>query len=375
MKIGVDARLLSGPATGIGRALIEISKRLSRINPDIIFYVPHQANAHSLLSLELSGSVESSFGEKIFEHFWSQTYLPYYAKRDEIDVFWGPAHRLPMLLPKSIPRVLTIHDLVWITHPGTMNFFGRLSEKVHMPYSLNQADKVMAVSNSTQLDLLNEFPRIKEKLSVISLGSTIFPINLDSETHLRLGIEKKYILFVGTTEPRKNLTRLIKAYSRLAFGIKLEYDLVLVGRYGWGNVNLPSLIKLLGLSKHVKLLGYVSDEDLATLYRSAVFLAMPSLSEGFGLPILEAMSAGIPVLTSNCSSMPEIAGGAALLVDPLSIDSIQEGLERLLTDPQLRISLSANALKNAMQYSWDKCAGDLMNLFEDAITSHKIKKL
>jgi glycosyltransferase involved in cell wall biosynthesis len=375
MKIGVDARLLCSPITGIGRALIEISKRLSRINPDIFFYVPHQANVHSLLNPDLSAFGESSFGGKIFEHFWSQTYLPYYAKRDEIDVFWGPAHRLPMLLPKSIARVLTIHDLVWITHPGTMNSFGRLSEKMYMPYSLNQADRVMAVSHSTQLALLNEFPKIKEKLSVISLGSTAFPINLDSEAHLRLGIGKKYILFVGTIEPRKNLTRLINAYSRLALGIKLEYDLVLVGRYGWGNVNLPSLTKLLGLSEHVKLLGYVSDEDLATLYRNAVFLAMPSLSEGFGLPILEAMSAGIPVLTSNCSSMPEIAGDAALLVDPFSIDSIQGGLERLLTDPQLRISLSANAHKNSMKYSWDKCAGDLMNLFEEAITSHKVKKI
>jgi len=373
MRIGVDAHLLCRPITGIGRSLIEIGKRLSSLNPDIIFYTPAKTDFDSLLNIRSSSNKKSLLGQKFYEHFWAQTLLPLHAMSDRIDVFWGPAHRLPLLLPKSIVQVLTIHDLVWISHPKTMKSFSLLLEKICMPYSLAHANRIMAISNSTQQEILQEFPKVESKLSVISLGPTSFPIKQDLKIFDRLNINHKYILFVGTVEPRKNLTRLIEAYSKLSLDLKSQYDLVLVGSDGWGNLNLPNWIKLYGLSESIKIVGYVSDEDLASLYCHAAFLAMPSLSEGFGLPIVEAMRAGIPILTSNCSSMPEIAGDAALFVDPLSVDSILNGLERMLLDSQLRKTLSLNSYKNSKKYSWDKCASDLMNLFEDAFSSHGIK--
>lgn len=371
MRIGVDARLLREPVTGIGRALLEIGTRLSSINPNIIFYTPSKSDFNTLLNVHSSSLRDSIVSGRIFEHLWSQTILPVQAILDKVDVFWGPAHRLPFLLPTSIAQVLTIHDLVWISHPETMNSFGRLLEKIHMPYSLAHADKVMAVSNSTKREILQEFPMMETKLSVISLGPSSLSSKQNLDTLDRLEISRKYILFVGTVEPRKNLNRLIEAYSRLSLDLRSQYDLVLVGPAGWGSLSIPNLINLKGQSENIKMVGYVSDEDLASLYRHAIFLAMPSLSEGFGLPILEAMSAGIPVLTSNCSSMPEIAGDAALFIDPMSIDSIRDGLERLLNDIELRTLLSAKAKKNAVNYSWDKCANDLMTLFEDAISAHK----
>jgi glycosyltransferase involved in cell wall biosynthesis len=369
MKIGVDARMLTGPINGIQRALLEISKRLANINHDIIFYSPIKVSNNC--PLEVKSFFNYHYKGKISEQIWCQTALPLLAKKDKIDLFWGPAHRLPYFLPKSIAQVLTIHDLVWISHPNTMNSFGWLLEKICMPYSISNADKIMAISNSTRRGLLENFPEVKEKVSVISLGSAIISLGSGTETLKKFGVSPEYILFVGTIEPRKNINRLIEAYSRLSIDAKKQYDLVLVGLDGWGSIDLPRLIKLYGLSENVKLLGYVSDEDLSYFYHHAIFLAMPSLSEGFGLPILEAMSAGIPVLTSNCSSMPEIAGDGALLVDPLSIDSIHSGLEKLLVDVQLRKDLSFNAKKNAVKYSWDKCADDLMNLFEDAMISRK----
>lgn len=372
MKIGVDASLLHYPMTGIGRSLVELGKNLSLNNSNIIFYTPRPLIKFDYLNISTNFFLPKG---KFFDLMWFHFLLPFYIKRDGIDVFWAPSHRLPFLLPESLATVLTIHDLVWITQPQTMKFFGWLLEKMHMPYSLFHAHKIMLVSNSTKHDLLKEYPDTKHKLTVIPLGVNTPKFISNLAVAKRFGISNEYILFVGTLEPRKNLYRLVEAYLRLSSELKSKYNLVIVGRNGWGNFDLDNLIKLNNLSENVKRLGYISDEDLTSLYQHAIFLAMPSLSEGFGLPILEAMSVGIPVLTSNCSSMPEIAGDAALLVDPLSIDSIQGGLERLLTDPQLRISLSANAHKNAMKYSWDKCASDLMNLFEEAVTSHKIKKL
>lgn len=373
MRIGVDARLLCGPVTGIGRTLFEIGKRLCFINSDIIFYAPRKTDFDSVLNIRTSSFDDSLLKGKFFDQFWSQTILPLYAKMDNIDVFWGPAHRLPFLLPKSIAQVLTIHDLLWITHPETMGSFGYILEKIHMPYSLTNADKIIAISNSTRRGILDVFPEVGSKLSVISLGSTSFPLERNIEVLKKFEINQGYILFVGTIEPRKNLTRLIQAYSRLSSYIKSQYDLVIVGSSGWGNMNLSRLIELNDLSKNVKMIGYVSDEDLAYLYQHAVFLAMPSLSEGFGLPILEAMSAGIPVLTSNCSSLPEIAGDAALLVDPLSVDSIQRGLEKLLIDSQFRMVLSSNAKKNSLKYSWDDCSAQTMAVFEEAIALRDIR--
>jgi glycosyltransferase involved in cell wall biosynthesis len=358
--------------TGIGRSLAELGKILSLNNPNIIFYAPRPLIKFDYLNVSTNFFLPKG---KFFDLIWFHFLLPCYIKRDGINVFWAPSHRLPFLLPKSLATVLTIHDLVWITQPQTMKFFGWLLEKIHMPYSLFYADKIMLISNSTKHDLLREYPDTKNKLTVIPLGANALSFIRNLSVAKRFGISNEYILFVGTLEPRKNLNRLVEAYLRLSSELKLKYNLVIVGRYGWGNFDLDNFIKLNKLSENVKRLGYISDEDLTSLYQNAVFLAMPSLSEGFGLPILEAMSAGISVLTSNCSSMPEIAGDAALLVDPLSVDSIQEGLERLLTDPQLRIRLSANAHKNAKKYSWDKCAANLVNLFEEAITSHKIKKL
>lgn len=373
MKIGVDGLSFRNPISGIGRVILETCKSFSKKGHEFFCFTPNESRDH----VNLRPFVGDNLGlmPKIYGHLWSQIAVPYYAKNCDVDVFWGAGHRLPFFLSKTIPTVLTIHDLVWINQPETMHSLGPLLAKIYMPYSVARADRIMAISNATKLDLLRRFPMARDKLSVVNLGCTNFELDLDAEAPEKFAIQDNYILFVGTLEPRKNLIRLIDAYSKLSEALRSRHTLVLVGQRGWGNLELTKLLKERGLTGNIRLLGYVPDEVLASLYRHAIFLAMPSLSEGFGLPIIEAMSAGIPVLTSNCSAMPEIAGDAGLLVDPLSVDSIRSGLERLLVDSNLRIFLSSNAKKNAFKYSWDNCADGLLNLFEDAICSHKKKNL
>jgi glycosyltransferase involved in cell wall biosynthesis len=186
-----------------------------------------------------------------------------------------------------------------------------------------------------------------------------------------LGIDQNYLLFVGTLEPRKNLLRLLTSYSRLPVSIKNKAILVIAGGKGWGGVDIKKTVRKLDLERHVRLVGYVDDTMLAALYKNALFLAMPSIYEGFGLPITEAMAHGTPVLTSNNSSMPEVAGEAGLLVDPLSVDSIQKGLIELLSNAKLRNRLASRAKDSAKRFDWDVSAAKLVDVFKKAVDAHK----
>jgi len=185
--------------------------------------------------------------------------------------------------------------------------------------------------------------------------------------------DRSFFLFVGTLEPRKNLTRLLQAYDSLPLSIKEKMKLVIVGGKGWGKVNLLDMITQLDLTEHVKVLGRVDDMALATLYANAQFLVMPSLYEGFGLPLVEAMSYGTPVLTANNSSMPEVAGNAGLLVDALDVESIADGLQEMITNNRLRERLAKNAKLNVSRFSWDNSAKKLITVFEKAIDLRKDK--
>lgn len=369
MKIGVDGRMLCGPANGIKRFISEVGNKLNGLHCNIIFYTPQKIE--NIYDLNLKFDKNFEFKSKSSQQIWAQTILPALAVRDKVDLFWGPAHRLPYFLPKNIIQILTIHDLVWMHQPSTMQISNRILEQLFMPRSINQADKVVAISNSTGRDLLERFPSIGNKLSIIQLGATSFSSLVDFDVLRRFGINHKYILFVGTLEPRKNLTRLIEAYLSLPVQLLSQYELVVVGQNGWGNMEIKTYEKINPFYKNIKFLGYVSDKNLGALYKHAQFLAMPSLYEGYGLPIIEAMSMGVPVLTSNCSSMPEVAGDAGLFINPLSVESIRGGLKKLLIDHECRKILALKAIKNASKFSWGSSAQELLNLFEEALVLHR----
>jgi len=370
VTVGVDVRLLSMPPTGIGRYTFEMCRRLNQAsNISLCLYSPASMLDQYLPYLDRAIIRTKNLKSKFLRQLWGESYLRTQIMQDNIDVFWGPAHRLPRWLPKNIARVVTIHDLVWKYAGDTMPPISRWLESYQMPFAISSADQIITVSQSTADAVTKEFYTTSDKLSVVPLGA-----NLAAEAGLfdsleQFGINRPYFLFVGTLEPRKNLIRLLTAYSRLSESLKDQAMLVIAGGKGWGGIEINDTVADLSLEKHVRILGYVDDSTLATLYANALFLAMPSLYEGFGLPLVEAMSFGTPVLTSNNSSMPEVAGNAGLLINPLDIQSINDGLAQLISNHDLRDKLADNAKINAARFNWDAAAKQLVSVFEKAIST------
>jgi glycosyltransferase involved in cell wall biosynthesis len=374
VHIGVDARNLSLNPTGLGRYTFEVSKKMLEMPGEhLSFFSASFLNDKIVDCLRPSTFKMGRANNRLSRMIDSQVKFPWWAKQLSIDLFWGCAHRIPHLLPDSIARVLTVHDLVFKYAPQTMRPLSLSIEKRLMPKAIAMADLVMADSQSTAKGIAEVFPQLAHKVRVVHLGVSDLPSSSNLETLLTLNISKPYFLFVGTIEPRKNLDRLLKAFALVPESFRKQFSLVIAGGKGWGDVNLEKLIREYELKDSVKLLGYVTDQELAALYSHARFLAMPSLYEGFGLPLLEAMQYGTPVLTSHEGSMAEVVEDGGLLIDPFSVESISAGIQEMLADDNLVKTLGDNARRRAQDFSWDKCAAETMNVFKEAIVLRDIR--
>ena len=370
MRIGVDARNLVHNITGISRYVVETCRVLSGLGHEVVLYFPEKPKV-ALPTLQGAVTRIANYRGGTKRMVWGQTVLPYLAKRDKVDVFWGPAHRLPSFLDNGIPRVVTIHDLVWHHAASTMRLQGWFGDRYLMSPAIRAADRVVAVSQATANSVSSMFPRAAEKLRVIYPGLTLLRSDASDAFLEQNRINRPFALFIGTLEPRKNLLRLLEAYARLPDTTRQKLMLVIAGGTGWHMGDLRSHITSLTIDGSVHLTGYVSDENLSTLHRNARLLAMPSIYEGFGFPIIEANARGVPVVTSNCSSMPEVAGDAALLVNPLDTVDISEALNSLATDDSLHARLSSNAKLNADRFNWSNSTRDLIGIFDEAIAERK----
>ncbi len=353
MRIGIDARPLLVPSTGIGRYTREIVTRLARSDHELCLYA-HQPitwalerNLHQRC-VRLNGSHLASFV--------AQLRYPRWGRLDQIDVFWSPRHHLPLFT--SAPTVVTIHDLIWRKAPESMISLGRTLERLLMPPSLRKADAVIAVSEATRQDLVTYMPSVAKKTTVIP-EAPFQPLSKPPEVPARSGD----ILFVGTFEPRKNIPGILRAFSQIVKQGITSHRLVLTGNPGWKE-DIPGLVASLGISNRVSIIGPVDQPALEALYTACDFVVQPAFYEGFGLPILEAMTFGKPVITSNISAMPEVAGDAALLVDPHSIDSIADAMKSLIGDSDLYQTLTSRSQAQAAKFSWDQAALDTLKVLE-----------
>lgn len=367
MRVGIDSRLLSGRVTGIGRYTAELTRQLIKQPGEFCLYSPSPVTVGGWQKENVTLR-SANFSYRIGKMLWSQTSLPYWAAKDRVDVFWGATHRLPRHLPARVAKVVTIHDLVWKYAGDTMRPFSRWLEKKLMPEAIRLADRIIADSASTAHALEEEYPAVRDRVRVVYPGVTELPSPLEFQCLESLGIDRKYFLFVGTLEPRKNLRRLLEAYALLDEAVRRKNLLVIAGGKGWGGVDISSLVEQNGLADQVVSVGYVNEVQLATLYAHAYFLVMPSIYEGFGLPLAEAMSFGVPVLTSNKSSLPEVAGDAGVLVDPFDEQSIAKGLLSLLCNESCRDQLAAKAESASRRFSWQKAAHETWAVFEEAVT-------
>ncbi|NOX49082.1 MAG: glycosyltransferase family 4 protein [Gammaproteobacteria bacterium] len=338
LRIAVDARPLHHPNTGIGRYThILIKKILSQ--------------GHEVIKC-------TSEGGSFFQLLDSQLRYMQAAQRAGADLFWSPRHHLPAW-SKSLPTVVTIHDLVWHKAPETMPTTRKWTDRILMKSALMKADGIIAVSESTKSDILELVPAVKKRITVIPEAPTITreqlnPANPPDE-------RQPYVLFVGTLEPRKNLTRIVSAF--LSCNLQ-QYRLIIAGQPGWGDIEIPS-------ADQVKWIRPNSDEHLANLYGNAEFILAPSLYEGFGLQIAEALAFGKAVITSRISSMPEVAGEAALYVDPLNTENIAQAISNLANNKDIRNTLEKAAQVQAKSFSWDTACHDTMQVFETAIAHHQ----
>ncbi|MBN1939563.1 MAG: glycosyltransferase family 4 protein [Candidatus Aminicenantes bacterium] len=271
------------------------------------------------------------------------------------------------------PYIPVVFDFGFLKHPETLEGRDHLFLKRYVPGTLKGAARVVVISEYVKNELEQAFGVPKEKIAVIrpAVDHGIFkpdvPFEARKAVRARYRLEGGYVFSLSTLEPRKNFRRLIEAYALLPESLRLDHPLVIAGGKGWKNRDVFDVVTRRGLEKQVRFLGYVPEEDRAPLLREATVFTLPSLYEGFGMPVLEAMACGTPVVTSSGGALPEVGGEAVLYVDPLDPESIAKGIVAALTRPDLREQLSAAGLKRAAEFRWEDGAGALDEIFRLAV--------
>jgi glycosyltransferase involved in cell wall biosynthesis len=357
MRISIDASGLGAPKTGTAVYLSEILKAWrsnSSLTDEFFIIATERGRAHL-----------GNLGEGEFFHFiaapesrplrllWQQAVLPRLLRRHAIDVHWGAGFVLPLL--SNVPAAVTIYDLTFQILPDVHERTKRLYFPAMIRASVGKAQQVITISRSAEADLLRLYPDTAGKTNVTLLAPRHIGTPRRPEKSNRP--EPLRFLFVGTIEPRKNLARLLEAWRQIPDERRADAEVRVVGATGWMVRDLLIDAKAL---PGVKFLGPLSDHELVQEYKQADVFVYLSLYEGFGLPVIEAMSMGIPVLTSNTGATREVAGEAALLVDPSSVDSIRGGLLQLMTDAQLRQTLADKGRARAAEFSWEKTAAETL---------------
>ena len=281
-----------------------------------------------------------------------------------VDLFYATNHvRNP---PRRRKLATTLHDLTAYIVPECHPSLHHEIEKSYIENVVLRADAVIAISEHTRQDLIRIFDFPPDRVEVIYQGiaDSYFETTPEGTTAVRAkyGLDKPYILHVGTIEPRKNINRLFDAYEQLKPSLREEFPLVLVGSIGWADKATVKRVE--SPPEGVRYLRYIPEEDLPFITAGATVCVYPSLYEGFGLPVPQAMATGVPMLTSNVSSLPEVAGDAAILVDPRSQAEITAGLERLLTSPSLREELIAKGRQRVQRFRWERSAKETWDYFE-----------
>ena len=298
-----------------------------------------------------------------FPRLWTHLRLSWEMARHPPDALFVPAHVLPVVHPRA--SLVTVHDLGYLHFPGAHPWRQRLYLDLSTRWNARVAAHVLADSQATRADLVGRYGTPPDRITVAYPGcdETLAPVH-DPEAieavKARYDISGDYFLYLGTLQPRKNLARVVAAFADL----RPAAVLVLAGKRGWLYEDLFAQVRRLGLEGRVLFPGYVPDGDKAALLGGALAFVFPSLYEGFGLPVLEAQACGCPVLTSTTSSLPEVAGDAALLIDPGDTGAIAAGMEQIASAPGLRAALIERGLANVRRFSWSACAQTVLDAIE-----------
>lgn len=394
MLIGIDAsRAFSPQRTGTENYSYNLIKALTRVDKTNTYRLytrnVSKDNFH-LIDFPLPGNF--SIKNISWSKFWTQGGLALETILHPPDVLFIPAHTLPLMREFSLSNtktVVTIHDLGYEYLPNYHSKISKIFLNRSTEWAVKWANALIAVSEATRQNLIEKMQCDRDKVSVIYEGvdlekfkmqnvnfqmkdETLNNIGYKKQTERlasKYGVKGDYILFVGTIQPRKNLLRLIEAFSLVYKRLSNQHlQLIIVGKSGWMNKAIYQAPSKYGVNSFVHFINYIPDIDLPLFYTHARLLCLPSLFEGFGLPILEAMALGCPVVTSNVSSLPEVTGDSAVLVDPLSIISISFGIEQILTNDKQRSLLIQKGKERVKHFTWEKTANETVSLFKKLIS-------
>ena len=296
---------------------------------------------------------------------WEQSILPVTALWQRVDVLHGPLNIIPLAM--HAPTVVTVHDLAFLHFPGQLPRARRAYMIAATRLSAGNADRVIAVSERTAADLAAWLPHVQDRIAVIpeAPSPAIERVSGDAldEFKVRSSIGRPYVLAVGTLEPRKNLPFLLRAFA--AVSDRFPHDLVLVGPEGWMTGEFHQTLEGLNLGDRVRMTGFVSDQDLGGWYSGADLFVFPSTYEGFGLPTVEAMRCGAPLLVSDSSCFPEVVGGDGMLVSPTDQAAWSDALVAVLTDRTLNAHLRERSLAGAARFSWERTASETLRVYRE----------
>ncbi len=381
MKIAFDGQFfLKGNKTGIAwcaeNVMLEIGKRQAVEKQVNFFDLGYGARQKAALQKFRDCGYEMGccnwFHDVIYRRIWNAFPIHYgffFRKKADVSVFFN------FVVPPGVrgKSLAVVHDMAYVACPDTVRNKTRRFLEKSMEKSCKRADKIITISEFSKSEIVKYLEVPEEKIEVVPNGVDTERFRFDiSEEAVEVAKEKyaikgSYILYLGTIEPRKNVQKLIQAYALLKKEFPAAPQLILAGGRGWFSEGIYGQAEESGVKEYVRFLGYVADDDVPILLKGAEIFVFPSLYEGFGMPVLEAMACGTPVLTSNVASLPEVAGDAAVLVNPYDTKGIKQGMAELLQNSELRQQCREAGLARVQEYSWKKTADRYLEICEKAV--------
>jgi len=377
MRIGFNSEKILQRTTGVGCYAYNLIKHLlaqDKENRYFLFFHSDTNNCSEANWMEGDNvEIDSVFSEdsNVRRIIWEQLTLPKLANEKGLDIFHYVDHSLS-IISKPVPTVITVHDLAFFRHPEAYTMSRRVYKSLISRPSIRRANKIITVSEYTKQEVLELTGVDPGKVHVVHNGiNDEFRLIQDREPVDRFirehSLPPRYILFVGTLQPRKNVVGLIKSYALLMERKAVPHHLVICGEKGWIFDEIFMEVERSRLNDRVRFIESIPHEHLPYLYNGAELFVYPSLFEGFGLPLLEAMRCGVPVVASSTTSMPEVVGDAGVLIDPNDVEGFAQSMEEILCDGELAADLARRGLERSREFSWDKCARQTLDIYRSMV--------
>jgi glycosyltransferase involved in cell wall biosynthesis len=371
MKVLFDSQPLLGNRTGIGRYVEQLTESMKeKAKVDFWFNQIRTKNLNTI-TIPTSNVKNSRYPYKVLRRLGKPNIL-HDLPIDiigEYDIFHGG--NFTTFNTRKAKNIITIHDLAFLRDPNITDDITYKHHTTWLPYSINKADHIIAISNQTKADIMKYYKVPDEKITVtyLSADSSLQRASMEEieATKARYNLPNQYFLYVGTLEPRKNIPYMLEAFSKAKEKYQIPHKLVIVGKKGWKYESIFQTIERNKLENDIIFTGYINDEDLPAIYSGASIFLFPSLYEGFGLPVLEAMKCGVPVITTNVSSLPEVAGDAGILIPLDDVGYFANQIFELINDDDKWKHYSQLSLTRAGQFSWDRTAQETIDVYKKVL--------